>query len=243
MTIKTWLFDVDGTLTPPTAPMDEAFKAWFLRAARANTIVLVTGGNYDRTLAQVGPELMAAVHTCYNCMGNSTWRQGAEVAFRHFELPAQARAFLQDKLASSPYPVRAGNHIEARRGMVNFSVVGRQATFEQRSHYYHWDKEHGERVALAAEFEARFPHLNCQLGGEISMDIFEDGSDKAQVLDLVEGPVRFFGDQMAPGGIDHPLAQAIAERSAGSKSYAVSGWMQTRDILQQYAQAGLLALA
>lgn len=222
--------------------MDEGFRKWFLQVARRNTIVLVTGGSYDRTLRQVGSELLKEVHTCYNCMGNSTWRQGVEVAHRHFELPAEARAFLEERLKSSAYPVRAGGHIDERRGMVNFSVVGRGATLAQRLDYFQWDCVSQERISLSREFEARFPGLSCQVGGEISVDIFEDGNDKAQVLTKVQGPVRFFGDQMAPSGIDFTLAQAIEQRKDGSRSYAVNSWKQTLSILERYAAEGILRL-
>ena len=53
-----------------------------------------------------------------------------------------------------PYPHRYGNHIEDRGAMVNFSIVGRDCTLEQRKEFFEWDNKHQERKKIAAE-EAR----------------------------------------------------------------------------------------
>ena len=44
-------------------------------------------------------------------------------------------------LDKSEYPHRFGNNIEKRIGLVNFSVVGRNCTQEQRNEYFQWDND------------------------------------------------------------------------------------------------------
>ena len=56
------------------------------------------------------------------------------------------REDLKDKVLSSKYPKRFGNHIEDRVGMINFSVVGRNADQEAREEYSSFDKEVNERT-------------------------------------------------------------------------------------------------
>ena len=52
------------------------------------------------------------------------------------------------KLASSRWLTRTGNHIEHRPGLVNFSVVGRNARPSQRKNYYEWDCIIEERINI-----------------------------------------------------------------------------------------------
>lgn len=241
--VSTWLFDVDGTLTPSRASMRADFRDWFLRFTRANTVCLVTGSDYGKTVEQVGPEILAAVHTSFNCMGNSIWRAGVEVAHAPFGLPAEVETHLLTALATSPYPVRTGLHIERRRGMVNFSVVGRNAVHDQRRAYYEWDLRHNERRALSQALENAFPGLSCQIAGETGLDIFPRGRDKSQVLERVQGPVRFFGDRMDVGGNDHSLAAAIERAGDGSRAHPVRDFEHTWELLRDYEHQGLLSLA
>lgn len=240
MKIKSWLFDVDGTLTPSRKPMTPAFREWFLKFAKHNEVHLVTGSDYPKTLEQVGPEILREVATVFNCMGNSVWRNGVEIRHQAFDLPEAAEAFLNGWLEASDYPHRCGQHIERRPGLVNFSVVGRGAETEKRDHYFQWDKQSNERVLLALAFEAQFPGIACQIAGETGVDIFPVGRDKSQVLNdqQVSGPAGFFGDRIQPGGNDYSLAMAV--EACGGLAHPVTSWEQTWETLQQYESIGWL---
>lgn len=243
MKYKSWLFDVDGTLTPSRKAMPAEFRAWFLRFARNNEVHLVTGSDYPKTLEQVGPDILPAVRTVFNCMGNSVWREGIEVRRQDFILSSSAEAFLLNWLyVRSSYPVRCGQHIEVRPGMVNFSVVGRGAGLDERDHYFKWDQENGERIAVAKEFEERFPDMSCQIAGETGVDIFWKGCDKSQVLrdPMVTGSSAFFGDRIHPGGNDYSLAVAVAAN--GGAAHPVTSWEDTWAQLLNYQRAGELLL-
>ena len=64
-----------------------------------------------------------------------------------------------DKLEESNFPLRTGLHIEERVGMINFSVVGRNATVGERKLYVKYDKEHNERNVIADLFNKEFTDL------------------------------------------------------------------------------------
>ena len=241
--VNTWLFDVDGTLTPSRSVMSDEFRRWFLNFARHNTVSIVSGSDNPKTLEQLGAEVVGALHTRFNCLGNSVWRQDAQVHTSAFELTCEERAFLLKTLDNSAYPVRTGIHIEQRPGIVNFSIVGRGANLAQRRDYFEWDNRHREREAIAREVVQRFARIGCQIAGETGVDIFPAGADKRQVLSQVAGPVYFFGDQTAPGGNDYPLVEAIAQRSDGSRAHSVNNWEDTWQQLQAYHRQGLLRLA
>ena len=81
--------------------------------------------------------------------GNQLWING-DLSYNHeFKPENDLLDFLEDKLKQSPYAVRAGNHIEDRGSMVNFSVVGRDCSLEQRLHYFEYDCESNERNNIA----------------------------------------------------------------------------------------------
>ena len=65
----------------------------------------------------------------------------------------------------SPFSLRTGNHIEQRSGMVNFSVVGRNATTEERAKYVDYDTVKNERINIASAFNTMFPDLQATVGG------------------------------------------------------------------------------
>ena len=71
----------------------------------------------------------------------------------------------------------------------------------------------------------RFPDLEASIGGEISIDIYKRGHNKAQVLKDINGYSIFFGDR-CDGGNDAPLAERV------DKAYQVEDWKETWDILR-----------
>ena len=49
-----------------------------------------------------------------------------------------------------------GNHIEERIGSANFSIVGRNANWEQRARYADWDKINKGRETVAMYYNQQF---------------------------------------------------------------------------------------
>lgn len=224
-----YAFDVDGTLTPSRQPMDPGFKAWFATFVNTHRVILVTGSDYPKTVEQIGADLAQQVEKVYCCAGNSVWAQGQEV-YRSDWTPSADLIKLLDWLENTcDYEHRYGNHIELRPGMVNFSVLGRLATHQQRRAYYQWDQQHQERVYVASRVKRAFPELDCQIGGEISVDIFPLGLDKSQIARQYTDTMMFFGDGIAPGKNDWPLAQAL---EYPSQAIPVSNWQETEKILK-----------
>ena len=76
--------------------------------------------------------------------------------------------------------------------------------------------------------EDTFPHLEASIGGEISIDIYPKGQNKAQVLSDLEGPITFFGDRCELGGNDYPIVSRIKDEHIVHK---VESWEETYKIL------------
>ena len=90
----------------------------------------------------------------------------------------EAEKWLKDECRVATI-ARTGLHIEKRPGMVNFSVVGRNATLGERKLYARFDSVDKERIRIAKEFKTQFPNLEAVVGGETGIDIFPKGSDKS----------------------------------------------------------------
>jgi phosphomannomutase len=136
-------------------------------------------------------------------------------------------SFLNDELDYSTFPTRTGDHIESRPGGINFSILGRgEGNMEGREEYVKWDRNTGERIAIADRIKNQFPDLNVQIGGQTGLDISD--SDKSQIIKYFNhrDEIHFFGDMMEEGQNDYPLAKAVQER--GGKTYHVKDWEETR---------------
>jgi len=229
-----YIFDVDGTLTPSRQKMDRKFKKFFLKFMETHKVWIVTGSDYPKTKEQLGADITENVVTCYNCSGNETRHKGKIVNASSWELPDEARAFLKLQLTISEFVLRTGNHIEERRGCVNFSIVGRNATVGERKLYVEYDKKTNERRNLANHFNYVFGSesmgLHAAVGGDTGLDIYPIGKDKSQIMDdfNADDDIQFFGDKMDIGGNDYPLARV---NKAGTNHH-VKDWRETWEILK-----------
>ena len=250
---KIYLFDVDGTLTPSRAKIDPVFAVEFLRWMEGKEIYVVSGGSFLRLIEQLGRDIIDNVHGVFACMGNVFYQKREQVnhsGMQEWEIiyenkfvpPKNLKRSLNSYVAKSPYHTKTGNHHEIRQGMLNFSIVGRNATPEERTEYAAYDAEHGERARIAGKLRAKYPQLDFVVGGEVSMDIFHTGNDKSQVIEMyfeeaLEGnQVIFVGDRMIFPGNDYALAIALKQHRNG-EAYEVKSWQDTAELLKTEAFA------
>jgi len=230
MTVR-YIFDVDGTLTPSRDVMNPAFKAWFIEWQKTHECYLVTGSDYLKTLQQVGQTVIDNCKLLFNCCGNEV-RKGKLIIHQSNWKPSHELIdALDEELSKSDFPTKTGNHIEIRTGLVNFSIVGRNANKQQREEYIKWDLETNERIEISLRLERQFEDINFMVGGETGLDIHPTGKDKRQVLEYIkkDSPVIFFGDKTLPGGNDYPLAVSV------DIAHRVENWEHTWELLRLIA--------
>tara|TARA_Y100000593_G_scaffold71479_1_gene131263 strand:+ start:361 stop:1110 length:750 start_codon:yes stop_codon:yes gene_type:complete len=243
---KIFIFDVDGTLTPSRLPMTKEFQKFFAKWSEKNKFYLVTGSNIEKLQEQMCMYDIEA-EGIFTCCGNQFWKPdphivniSAELIYENrFELTSKLKNSLEVVLMSSQYPHRYGNHIEDRGSMVNFSIVGRNCTQEQREHFFKWDNEKGERKKISTFIKQKFKDLDAVIGGQISIDIYPKGNDKSQILKHIrdrnivtsKDEYIFIGDRTEKGGNDYPLAKLMKETD-NCKYYQTEGWKETQKILE-----------
>jgi len=235
-----YIFDIDGTITPPRQPMNDEFVEVFLDwICEDNKVVyLATGSDITKVREQVPAEVIDACTGVFCCLGNQLWEKGL-VSYERSFLPS--KALIQDLkiylTQGARYPIRTGNHIEVRTGMVNFSVIGRNATQDQREEYREWDLINQEREDIVDYIKSKYKFYEVSIGGSISVDIYLKGSDKSQVvshLRLLHEDVSFVfaGDKTDPGGNDHAIVEML-EDDDSSQWFKVNNWQDTLELIYE----------
>lgn len=208
--MRKFIFDVDGTLTPSRQKMDKDFSDFFESFCKDYPVYLVTGSDKPKTIEQIGEKIFNLAHMSFNCAGNEVW-VGNELIHKNDWSPSEDLvSFLEDLLSKSEFGHKAGHHIEFRNGMINFSIVGRKCTYDQRQLYKLWDEEYSERKKLADTLRSRFDNIDVNIGGETGLDIFRKGGGKSQSISKIrtdsDDILHYFGDQIFPGGNDFDAA-------------------------------------
>ena len=240
-----YLFDVDGTLTPPKQTASPEFRKDFLKWIENKEVYLVSGGSFIRLCEQLGGDVMEGIAGVFACMGNvyyknkrdesRAWFFGYE---NKFTAPKKLFPTLAKIVTDSKYPVKTGEHVSERTGMINFSIVGGKATQKQRKAYTQYDAEHKEREEIVAMLQAKYPKLDFVIGGAVSIDIFAKGCDKSQVIrehfkDLPKDvTIHFVGDRTEFPGNDYAIAQLVEKRPNGHV-HSVTSWKDTALLLNR----------
>ncbi len=228
-----YIFDIDGTLTPSRLSIDTDFEIFFKKWLVNKNVYLVTGSDKEKTIEQIGEEAWRSVKRVYQSCGNQVWENGNLIKETEFYLTKDMKAKLKEKLKTSQWKEKFGNHLEQRGGLVNFSVIGRNCSQEKREEYYKWDQKTCERIKICESIMSEFPNIEASVGGQISIDIYEKGKNKAQVLDDIKGPIYFFGDKMDPGGNDYPIAERLKEENRDYTLFKVKSPTDTWNILKK----------
>ena len=228
--ITSYIFDVDGTLTPARESMEKEFHDSFIswvesQSGLGNNVYLVTGSDKEKTVEQVGLKVYNLVDGVYQNCGNELYKRGQLCKSNKWSLPKKIEVKIDKLLQSSEWYGKSSGNKEARVGMLNISTIGRDCSIEDRAEYYLWDKENGERRRIANELNVTFPSIEAVVGGEISIDIYPKGRDKSQILSDMIGDTIFFGDKCYRGGNDYSISCRATE------TYHVADWEQTSDIL------------
>ena len=229
-----FIFDIDGTLTPSRGIIDTEFKRWFSKFAENHDVYLVTGSDRPKTLEQIGQLIYNRAKRVYQCSGNDVWIKDARISTVDFKISEELEEALNNCVQESKFYSKTGNHIEKRDGLVNFSICGRNASFQTRVMYKQWDEHKNERFLLAEKLREQFKDYEFKVAGETGLDITPIGSTKAQILTDFSNydTIWFFGDKTSFGGNDHEIAVAVADRLGMNKVFTVSGWRHTWNILK-----------
>ena len=232
-----FIFDVDGCITPKNEPIQKELYDIILGLSKKHKVSITTGSEISNTFLQVGKELVENFYMCFNCMGNVVYKYG-ELINQNFWIPENRLfTFLLEFISSSKFSFRTAKHIELRTGSMNVSIVGRNATPEQRQKYMEYDKKMHERLKLAELLVSEFNDIEISIGGNVSIDLCPKGKNKSQILKYLDGEkLVYFGDGCGKWGNDQPVFDALKSID-NATGHEIKHWKGTKEILlTQYCQ-------
>ena len=231
-----YIFDVDGTLAPPNEPIDSYFMHWLESWIPKRDVYICTNNTYQNILPRLGNRLLSGCKALFTSGGCSIWMNGKEAITSNWRPTSELMNMLTDCLKESEFKIRSGPNLEYRTGLISFSIVGKNASKEDRQRYIAWDKNSKERRKIVEKINEAFPSLIACTAGETSVDICEKGKDKSQILKYFDEyqSINFIANETHSIGNDKPLAQAMYNNK--NKRYnvqTVKNWKETFDYLRK----------
>lgn len=229
------LFDMDGTLTDARQPITNEVVTTLKVIKPSIKKYLVTGSDMSKIEEQIPHEiLLSQFEKVYACNGTRVYNCNLDMddETRPIEPELIHQVSLSDYYSESDInhiinvllktayethtKIKTGTFIEWRDSQINFSVVGRNCTTNQRDDYVKWDTKSGERRKIIDQLREQFSGwgLSFRLGGQISIDITREGWDKSYAFkNMVESPDQciFFGDKICKDGNDLDIAMKCAK--------------------------------
>ena len=231
------LFDVDGTLTLPRLKISEDMTDVLQKINKQKVynkgivdIGFVGGSDLSKQIEQLGEENMNLF----------TWKFTENGLLSYHNNDLLNKTSLIDHIGEDNYqkminvclrvlsdttiPVKRGNFIELRNGMINISPIGRSCSQKERDDFDLWDKENKIREKIINCIQTELPELDLQfsIGGQISIDVFPRGWDKTYCLQFVDtkyDTIYFFGDKTSIGGNDYEIYNHPRVNGNNVKSY------------------------
>ena len=249
---KSLIFDMDGTLTDARKKIQEDVLNELRRLRGKYKLYLVTGSNYTKVEEQIGKENMLLLfEKVFCCNGTSVYNTNLDPDDELYPLEPELihKVQLEDHYsqadlnhiisvllkyaAKNHTKYKTGTFVEWRGSQINFSLIGRNCSQEQREDYVKWDKKSSDRDKAIEFLEKEFKGygLSFRKGGQISIDITRSGWDKTYALNNIdETPEEcvFFGDNIVPYGNDWEIGARCG------RVHPVSGPSELTEILRGY---------
>lgn len=215
------LLDIDGVVNYPQQEINEDIK-WLLQERNP---YFVTGNSFGKS-----KEILGGLPFSFIFCNNSDEMRTDDGILIWRESKIDPLPNIQPFLCSQFVEIN-NNNIEWRNPrFVNFSMIGRYATKEERdSHDNSWRDVFIDRIKNKFDVEA-------VKGGQISVDIFSKGADKSRAIrwinEVMNKDVVFIGDKTDKGGNDYPIVE-YCNNNPRNKWFKTSGVEETAEILRE----------
>ncbi|MDO8620488.1 MAG: HAD-IIB family hydrolase [bacterium] len=239
---KLFVFDLDKTLAESKQPIDDEMAELLRQLLRSTKVAIISGGSFAQFQKQFVPKLttgnlehLSLFSTCGTAFyryHNNGWQNVYAEMLSRDERTRILKAFEQMFITVGfkvPEPVY-GELIEDRGTQITFGAYGSSAPLPLKSA---WDPDRKKRLAMIAVLEKLIPEFEIRTGGTSSIDVTRKGIDKAygimqmeKYLNIPRKQMVFFGDDLGPGGNDHPVI------ATGVTTVSVTGPEQTKEIIR-----------
>lgn len=253
------LFDIDGTLTQSRMSITMEMEQFLEKLKQKVVVGLVGGSDINKIAEQMtsidcgdsftpgnSAEQISKLIKKYDYIfaenGLIAYHRGESIGKQNIldELGEERlQRFINyalGYLSQLTIPVKRGNFIEFRNGLINVSPIGRSCSRQERNDFYQYDQQQQIRSKMIDAFRKQFDgsdiDMDYVIGGQISIDCFPKGWDKRYCLRYIPedcyDKIYFFGDRCQPNGNDYALWSH--ERTIG---YSVQGPDDTRQLIEK----------
>jgi HAD superfamily hydrolase (TIGR01484 family) len=216
-------FDLDGTLAESKQAIKEDMGEALADLLGVAHVAVISGGDwpqFDKQVASRLPEradrsklwLMPTTGTKLYTFRDGRWNSVYAELFTDEQKQQILKAFDEALEATGFVPEQTwGERIEDRGSQITFSALGQQAPIHAKES---WDPDFAKRKVIQADLKKRLPGLSINMGGATSIDITQEGVDKAYGLKRLRDEsgipldaMMFVGDAIFPGGNDYPAKE------------------------------------
>ena len=215
-------FDLDGTLAESKQPLQEPMGEALANLLEVAHVAVISGGDWPQFEKQVASRLPERADRTKLWLMPTTgtklyrfddeWRAVYAELFEDEEKQKILKAFDESLEATGFVPEQTwGERIEDRGSQITFSALGQEAPIDAK---HSWDPDFAKRKVIQADLKKRLPGLSINMGGATSIDITQEGVDKAYGLKRLRDEsgipldaMMFIGDAIFPGGNDYPAKE------------------------------------
>ncbi|WP_294313468.1 HAD-IIB family hydrolase [uncultured Sphingomonas sp.] len=216
-------FDLDGTLAESKQPLQEPMGEALADLLGVAHVAVISGGDWPQFQKQVASRLparadlsklwlMPTTGTKLYVHRDGAWQTVYAELFDDATKAKILKAFDESLEATGFVPEKTwGERIEDRGSQITFSALGQEAPVAEKEH---WDPKFEKRKVIQADLKQRLPGLSINMGGATSIDITQEGVDKAYGLKKLRDEIgipleamMFIGDAIFPGGNDYPAKE------------------------------------
>lgn len=222
------LFDLDNTLTQPGKNIEYEHLKRLEYLSKTYTLGIVSSSNFERITNQI-PNLDIFKYI-FAENGTTSYYYGKQFHQTTFSKFVGEYKFTKiinvilEALSHIEIPIKRGQFIEYRNGLLSVSPIGRQCSQEEREMFIEYESTHNVRKSIIEYIKPRLQDYNLMytIGGKISFEIMPHGWDKTYCLQFLkdEGDIIFFGDMTHEYGNDYTLSKAVKTYTVSSPSHA-----------------------
>jgi HAD superfamily hydrolase (TIGR01484 family) len=238
---KLIVFDLDGTLAESKASIDAEMATLLDHLLKIVKVSVISGGAWLQFEKQVLAHLskdqrlknLSLLPTCGTKFYkyDSKWELLYSEDFSIEEKKKILSSLKQATETAELKPAKTwGDLIQDRGSQITFSGLGQQAPLEEKKK---WDPDFAKRKKIKVLLDKLIPEFSVRLGGATSIDVTQQGIDKAygirklrDVLGIAISEMIFIGDAVFPGGNDYPA------KEAGALSIRVRDPYETKRVIE-----------
>lgn len=225
--LKTIICDMDGTLAKSRQKADLIMLGQIFGLSKKYNFVIITGGKLDLIKEQITEhyphQKSDFILHLFPTSGNQYYffKDGEYTeVYKNLLKTDDINEILNSIIACVNYfhlKPKKPDQIEYRESQVTFSVLGRTASYEDKSNY----DPSGRFREKYVEYIKRFLGKNAdkysiRMGGTTSIDFTYKGRDKGYGLEQIKKQLKleneeilFFGDKCFAGGNDWEIAKSV----------------------------------